>query len=120
MRIIERGPLQPRVRHQLPRRPDFQRANPYIGWLSAYQFLHERDIPNIDAGPAVLVNAAVADGRIAACSARTAASGLLGRDLTTDDADWLDALAWDFASSGWKYRELVKAIVTSDEYRRPR
>jgi hypothetical protein len=92
--------------------------DPYVGWLNAHAFLEPWQDPNVDAGPAGLVNASVVDGRLQECTARNAATWLLGRALHEGDDAQLDDWAATLVGSGWSYKELVKAIVMSDSYRR--
>lgn len=92
--------------------------DPYLGWLPAYTFLEERHHHHVEMGPKLLVRHSMATGLLPACVAEKAANNLLGRDLTGADDLWLGDLATTLESSGWSYRELVKAIVTSDNYRR--
>lgn len=91
---------------------------PYLGWLKSYEFLEPDQQLNVELGPEWLVDSTVADGRLPRCVAERAANWLLGRELTEADAPWLDAWSSDFASSGYRYDQLVKDIVTSDVYRR--
>ena len=49
---------------------------------------------------------------------RNTASWLLGRELTDDEEAWARDLTQDFLGSDFRYRELVRAIVTSETYRR--
>jgi hypothetical protein len=94
--------------------------DPYVGYLQSYQFLETWQQIHIEAGPSLLVDSAVADGRLQACAAENAAGWLLGRPLDVDEdglvQDWADV----FVDSGWSYKEMVKAIVLSDSYRRIR
>jgi len=92
--------------------------DPFVGWLGAYAFLEPWQQPNVEAGPTGLVNTAVVDGRLQTCTAENAASWLLGRPLHEGDDDELQAWVDTLVGSGWSYKELVKAIVLSDSYRR--
>jgi hypothetical protein len=93
---------------------------PYIGWLNAYAFLDPGHEEHISLGPKLLVSRSLADGRLTECVTKTAVQGLLRRDLRSDEADWLDSLHGDFVNSAYRYRSLIKAIVTSENYRRVR
>lgn len=93
---------------------------PWVGWMKGYEFVEERHVENIEAGPRRLVNEAVADGRLPRCVAKNTATWLLGRELDDNDEAWLDDLAGTFTSSNYDYKSLVKAIVTSENYRRAR
>lgn len=91
---------------------------PFVGWLKAYEFLDAGLEGHVEEGPQTLVNGAVADGRLPRCVADRTASWLLGRQPGDADEAWIDDLATDFAASGFRYDQLVKAIVTSEPYRR--
>lgn len=96
---------------------------PFLGQLEAYVFLAETHQLNIEVGPSLLAKRTVADHRLPTCVARTTSEWLLGRELSVvsqEDADYLEALAWEFVSQGFSYRQLVRSIVTSDVYRRVR
>ena len=93
---------------------------PYVGSLNALGFLRPEHTRNVDMGPKLLVASTVVDDRFPKCSARRAMSGLFGRPLHAQEEAALGDLARAFVSSGFSYRQLVKAIVTSDVYRRVR
>lgn len=94
---------------------------PFLGMLRAYEFRREDHVRHVERGPRLLALTAVADGRLPACIARRAAEWLLGRDVTgADDRAWLDELARGFVAHGYRYRWLVRAIVTDARYRRVR
>ena len=93
---------------------------PYLGMLRAYVFRRDEDVPNIDDGPAALAMRSAATGALDHCVSSSTAEWLLGRELDEDELEWGDALADEFAGSGYSYRALVRAIVTSDTYRRVR
>ncbi|MGE0790884.1 MAG: hypothetical protein AB7S26_34740 [Sandaracinaceae bacterium] len=91
---------------------------PNLGRLRAFEFLRDADRPNVDAGPAALVRQGLADGRFTACAVSHTAQWLLDRPLDAEEQQWARELTTDFLGSDFRYRELVKAIVTSDTYRR--
>ena len=91
---------------------------PYVGYLEVYKFLEERHHPNVDLGPAWLVDQGIQDGRIQRCVAQKAAEHFLGRELEESEDVWLQQLADDFEASGWNYKFLVKGILQSSSYRR--
>jgi hypothetical protein len=93
---------------------------PYLGLLNAYYFRSLEHEVVIDQGPALLAATAVVDNRLPACVARRVAQWLLGRALYDEEAELADALTKAFIRSGYSYRELVKAVVSSAEYRRVR
>ncbi len=92
----------------------------FAGQLNAYNFLRESHQLNVDLGPTHLVNTAIVDDRFPRCSAQRAMEGLFGRDLNTEERTSLEALGRSFVASNYSYKALVKAIVTSDVYRRVR
>lgn len=103
-------------RHYLIR-PLSTEQDPYVGWLDAYQFLEERHDVHVDRGPSLLVEQGLADGRIPRCAATQAATWLLGRAPLPEEEPWIDELATGFVQSDYRWRSLVKAIVTSSAYR---
>lgn len=94
--------------------------DPYIGWLQSYEFLGDQHHPHIEQGPKMLVQRGLVDGRLPKCVARNTATWLVGRTVENSEAPWLEDLGMQFTATNYSYRELVKAIVTSDYYRRVR
>jgi hypothetical protein len=94
--------------------------DPYLGWLRPYEFLRDDHMAHVEMGPSVLVARTVVDGRFGACTTRTQARALLGREPTEDEQGFVDETVARFAASGYRYRDLVKAVVTSAPYRRVR
>ena len=93
---------------------------PYLGQLDAYLFRRPEHDLHVEAGPELLVNQAIVDGRLPRCVATRAVEWLLGRAPEEDEAAWVEELALGFVVSGFRYRELVRAVVTSDTFRRVR
>lgn len=91
--------------------------DPYVGYLKSYEFLEDRYLENIEVGPKLLVDRTVVDGRLPVCVAEKTAAWLLGRDIEAYEEPWVQELSEEFVASGFRYRELVKAIVTSENYR---
>jgi len=92
----------------------------YLGELRSYVFRRQDHEINVEVGPELLVSKAVADGRLATCVAKRTSEWLLARSLEPREAQWLDAMAVEFGSSGLRFKDLVRAIVTSETYRRVR
>jgi len=90
----------------------------WFGWLESYEFRRDEHMGFPDEGPARLVYQSTIDGRLPECVASTAATWLLGRELDPEEQPWVEELAMEFTASGWSYRELVRAIVTSETWRR--
>ena len=88
--------------------------------LKAYQFRRPDHERNIEVGPRLLALSTITDNRMPRCVARRTAEWLIGKPMTTsDDAAWIEELARQFVFSDLNYKSL-KAIVTSDQYRRVR
>jgi hypothetical protein len=92
----------------------------WLGTFRPYVFRSPDHVRNIEAGPRLLVRSSVVDGRLQRCVARTTAEWLLGRPLTNDEDPIVDDLVRRFEDDDFRYRNLVKNIVTSDLYRRVR
>ena len=92
--------------------------DPYIGWMSSYEFRESQHFSHIEEGPAMLVRRSLVDGRLPECVAEKTANWLLGRAVSADERAWVTELAAQFVASDYRYKELVRAIVTSDYYRR--
>ena len=91
---------------------------PYLGQLNAYVFLKETDEEHIERGPKRLAYTEIEKNQLPACVAKRTAEWLIGRSLESEEYAWRDGIAKTFVWSDLNYRELVKAIVTSDVYRR--
>ena len=91
---------------------------PYLGGLRAFQFLRDEHRANVEAGPAGLVRQGVADGRFTSCAVRNTAEWLFGRALSEEEEPLVRQVTSEFLVSDFRYRELVKAIVMSETYRR--
>jgi hypothetical protein len=92
--------------------------DPYIGMLHSYEFRGGAELENLSLGPTHLVDKKIADGSLPRCVARNTAGWLLGRGVAPEEEAWVSKLGMSFEASGFSYDELVKAIVTSDQYRR--
>lgn len=95
-----------------------EEEDPWLGYFKPYEFRKDEHKDHVEQGPLMLVQLGTQDGRLPECVAKTAAHWLLGRELTPDESTWTDELSYNFVRSGYKYRALVKAIVTSPSYRR--
>lgn len=96
------------------------KEEPYLGWLRGYQF-QDTNHHAIETGPRALVETTIADGRLPRCVVSTALAELTGRNRRPAPVDpAVDALTQHFIASGFRYRELMKAIILSPEYRRVR
>ena len=91
---------------------------PWFGWMKSYEFRRSEHMDFPDAGPSRLALQSTVDGRMPECVAETAAAWLLGRQLLPDEDGYIEGLASQFQGADFSYRELVKAIVTSDTWRR--
>jgi hypothetical protein len=99
----------------------------YAGTLRGYLYRTPEEEKRIEQGPRGLVEAAIASGELEACTVRTAWKQLVGRAMTEEEdgtspgadveASRLGELEKEFERHHRRYRELVRAIVTSPEYR---
>jgi len=92
----------------------------YLGMLKGYVFMQKVHHKHIKAGPRLGALEAFADGRLPDCVAHKTAARLLGRELSEDERTWAKQLSIAFVQGGYSYRDLVRAVVTSDVYRRVR
>ena len=91
---------------------------PNLGRLRAFEFLRPEHEAFVDQGPSALVREGLADGRFTRCTVRRTAEWLLGRSVSDAEEPWVRELTARFLESDFRYRELVRAIVTSETYRR--
>jgi len=94
---------------------------PYVGLLEAFTYLDERAAPNVDLGPTGLVMTEAVQGRFVDCTARTAFEWLMGRQpISGDEDELIESFELGLTRSNFSYRQMVRAIVTSETYRRVR
>ncbi|MCO4761044.1 MAG: hypothetical protein KC502_06035 [Myxococcales bacterium] len=93
---------------------------PFLGMLNAYVFRQDVHKHYIEQGPRLMALGAVADNRLPRCVAKRTAEWLVGRQLQGKELEWAQELALDFVKNGYRFRSLVRDIVTSDIYRRVR
>ena len=92
---------------------------PYLGHLKAYVFRRDDHMAHVEAGPSYLVNRNLMDEDLPRCVTARAVHWLDGPRVHEDEAEWVDILG-EFAASGYRYKDLIKAIVLSETYRRVR
>ena len=100
--------------------PIAEEQEEYLGMLNAYEFRQPEDMENVEVGPDVLALKAVVDHRLPMCVSAKTAEWLLGRKVEQGDKAWVSALANEFVAGGYSFRELVRAVLLSDTYRRVR
>jgi len=93
---------------------------PYLGMLRSLRFLRPEHQSYVDHGPTRLVQTGTVDNRLPACAVRRTAQWLMGRDPEEREEEWARRIVLDFVGTDFSYRQVVKAIVTSDAYRRVR
>ena len=93
---------------------------PYIGMMRVYEFLRPEHMDHVEEGPAGLIRDGLADGRFTECTVRRTTEWLIGRPITDSDAAELAEFEDSFVGSGLRLTPLVRAVVTSDLYRRAR
>lgn len=90
---------------------------PFLGYFQPYAFLTSEAADNPTMGPAEWVDEAVVSGELAQCTTKSVASWLLGAEAENTPED-LAAWTAAFEKSGMNYKELVRAIIGSEAYRR--
>jgi len=90
----------------------------FLGSLNGYFFRRPEHQRNVEMGPKLFVLSSIVDDRFPKCVATNVAQDMLGRQISHDEAPWIEELANGFLASGYKYRDLVKAILQSETYRR--
>ena len=90
----------------------------YKGKLLSYVFAPTAWDANIANGPTALVNRDIKNGKIASCGVKNMWQWFVGSDIQKQQAHVLSGLVSKFKGNNYNIRELVKAIVMSEEYRR--
>lgn len=91
-----------------------------MGMMRVYEFLRPEHMGYVEEGPSGLIRDGLADGRFTECTVRRTTEWLIGRPVTADDAVETAAFEDAFVGSGLRLPPLVRAIVTSELYRRAR
>ncbi|MCB9639883.1 MAG: DUF1585 domain-containing protein [Myxococcales bacterium] len=105
-----------------PNHPDEER---YRGMLLSYLFSDAHPTgkeieKNIEQGPRLLANEAIQSGKFAACTTRKMWGWFVGTELQPQQEERITKFAEMFKQSGYNLLTLVKALVTSEEYRQGR
>ncbi|MBT6434979.1 MAG: DUF1585 domain-containing protein [Deltaproteobacteria bacterium] len=88
----------------------------YIGTLYPYVFTDTESQDNITQGPRKLAQKAIDRGDFAECTVKKLWNYFMKRPPLDSEADLMSALANDFAGDNYNFRNLVKRIITRDEY----
>ena len=88
----------------------------YIGTLYPYVFADEQSQENIETGPRKLAEKSIDNGKFAACTVRKLWNYFMHRPPQDSQADIINAMANDFANDNYNFKNLVKRIITRDEY----
>ncbi len=96
-----------------------EKEEQYLGYLQAHMWREPSELQDMMAGPSAMVETYLESGALAECAARKVYERLHGHEMSWDEQTELlpDVLA-GFASSGFDFKALVKAWVTSPGYRR--
>ena len=105
-----------------PNHPDEER---YRGMLLSYLFADAHPAgkhfeQNIEQGPRLIANEAIQSGKFAACTTRKMWGWFVGTELQPQQEQRISQYAERFKQSGYNLLTLVKALVTSEEYRQGR
>lgn len=98
--------------------PGHTKEEKYRGKLLAYVFAPKSWENNIANGPTDLVKRDIANDKIASCGVKNMWSWFVGSDIQKQQTHVLNGLVTTFKSKQYNIRQLVKAIVKSEEYRR--
>ena len=88
----------------------------YIGTLYPYVFAGAESQENIPEGPRKIAEKSIANGKFATCTVKKLWNYFMHRPPLDSEADIISAMANDFAGDGYNFKNLVKRIVTRDEY----
>ncbi|MBI4816483.1 MAG: DUF1585 domain-containing protein [Deltaproteobacteria bacterium] len=89
---------------------------PFLGKLLPYVFADEDRKQRIQEGPRKWASEAVESGAFASCAVRNLWTSFMGREAEVIDEEVVGALATEFSTGGYRFRALVKALVTRPEY----
>jgi hypothetical protein len=90
-----------------------------LGLLRTYLYRTPEEEPNVAGGPRLLVQRFMQTGELEKCAVRNLWHHLLGRPMTTpEESLYLAPLAQQFANEQHNLKALMRAIVSTDAYRR--
>ena len=89
-----------------------------VGWYGSHALLRDDEQHYPIVGPREFFQEKIADGTVPSCVVQKASEQLLGRELSDQDSVWKQELTREFIQDTYNYSELIRNIVTSDEYRR--
>jgi hypothetical protein len=90
---------------------------PYVGTFRPYIFADAEREARITQGPEGIALDAIDSGRFAECTVSKIWGSLMYRELNETEVGLRDQLIADFIASNYNLRELVRSVVTLDEYR---
>jgi hypothetical protein len=90
-----------------------------LGLLKTYLYRTPDEEPNIEGGPATLVQRMMQTGDLERCAVRRIWSEFLGRPMSAEEQRlYLQPLADEFTRDGHRLKGLIQRVVMTDAYRR--
>ncbi|EAU69999.1 hypothetical protein [Stigmatella aurantiaca] len=90
-----------------------------LGMLKTYLYRTSSEEPNIEGGPALLVQRMMQTGDMERCTVKRIWNEFLGRAMTVQEQQlYLDSLSKNFASNHHSLKSLIETLVMTDAYRR--
>ncbi|MCB9638059.1 MAG: hypothetical protein H6727_04030 [Myxococcales bacterium] len=96
-------------------RPNHPDEEEYRGYLNSYIFADKRMKENIEKGPRNIADQAIQGGAFASCVSRKMWGWFAGDPTPTEER--IKVLSDRFSNSQFKLLDLIKAVVTSPEYK---
>lgn len=88
-----------------------------VGWYWSHALLYEEEQHYPIVGPRIFFQQNIVNQKIPKCVVQKTAQYFLGRTLSIEDLDWKRTLSQDFINNNYNYKQLVRDIVTSEQYR---
>jgi hypothetical protein len=108
--------FQCRLFYLQPDEATHDKLQEYIGTLYPYVFASAESQDSIEIGPRKLAEKAIERGDFAECTVKKLWNYFMHRPPQDAEADIISALANDFASDNYNFRNLVKRIISRNEY----
>ncbi len=90
-----------------------------LGLLKTYLYRTTEDEANIEAGPRLLVDRMMQTGDLERCAVKNLWHEFLGRAMTTTEQNlYMKQLVTSFAGGGFKVKDLLTKLLSTDAYRR--